>query len=676
MLIKEISEVFFLIFNNFNENYEIKNNFRKIECYTHLFNLTFWKSTTLFLYLYFLIFIFVLPYTNIIGLFGVFTLYNIVLFLSSMSFLLGIYIFKNYNAVLYINLCSLYILPKNLGLHLEFKLDFLSISFISLTLTIGLISNLYTFSYFRGDANISRFLVLMHFFIISMVLFLLASNLVILFLGWELIGLSSFLLINFWNIKISSLKSSLKALYFNKWSDSFLFLFIIFSYNYFGTLDIDNILSNIYEINRCGEISLWSEHLIYQVYVNDIDYLELKNNSRYKLDFKDLPNTKNIIQPPLLFWDIYLPDVLFLFLLLASSIKSAQFIFHLWLPDSMEAPIPASALIHSATLVSSGIYLINRFSEFLIFTPNIQNLGVIWGSITAVYGGICASAQNDIKKLLAYSTISHCGNMYMLSFLGFTEITIIYLYIHGYFKALSFFSAGNIIRFYKNNQDIRKMGMSAYYLPTDSFGLCFSLFNLGGLPMSLGYYIKNYLFMFINLDNIINFFINVSIISTSLTGFIYFLRVIYNIFFDYKKGNKNIYLKLESRAILSSFMSSNSFIIMYLLLFSYFLSITVVIYLIAKNSPIVDGFKDSNLESQDYLKLSRQDYKFSISKFKNFNYGNSIIATLLLILILDYNYNSDRRFIITEKNGIIILYSFFFIIELYFIFSNIILYLI
>jgi NADH:ubiquinone oxidoreductase subunit 5 (subunit L)/multisubunit Na+/H+ antiporter MnhA subunit len=125
----------------------------------------------------------------------------------------------------------------------------------------------------------------------------------------------------------------------------------------------------------------------------------------------------------------------------------------------MEAPVPASALIHSATLVSAGVFIILRFIPIFELTKNVNMLVVFIGSLTACYGGCVAAVQIDIKRILAYSTISHCGFLMVLGGLLYTEYTLMYLYVHGVFKALVFLTAGNVIRFSKNNQDIRKMGL-------------------------------------------------------------------------------------------------------------------------------------------------------------------------------------------------------------------------
>jgi NADH:ubiquinone oxidoreductase subunit 5 (subunit L)/multisubunit Na+/H+ antiporter MnhA subunit len=161
----------------------------------------------------------------------------------------------------------------------------------------------------------------------------------------------------------------------------------------------------------------------------------------------------------------------------------------------MEAPVPASALIHSATLVSAGIYLLLRFSPVFQLSVASQYTIILIGSLTAFYGGWVSAFQSDLKRILAYSTISHCGFL-MVVFTSFVpEYTILYLYVHGFFKAAVFLSVGNVLRFNRNIQDFRRMGGLYKYLPFDSIVCFLCLMNLAGLPFTFGYFIKHLLFV-------------------------------------------------------------------------------------------------------------------------------------------------------------------------------------
>lgn len=227
-------------------------------------------------------------------------------------------------------------------------------------------------------------------------------------------------------------------------------------------------------------------------------------------------------------------------LIFCSSIKSAQIFGHLWLPDSMEAPVPASALIHSATLVSAGLYLLLRFNS-LITLLNLQIIIIYLGAITAAYGGIVASAQTDVKKLLAYSTISHCGFLYVCAGFQCYYLVIIYLFLHGVFKALTFFCVGSFIRV-AGSQDTRQMGALSRYLPVDTIFLIFCASNLGGLPFTLGSLYKH--IFVLSLVNSTHGFLIVGLCFVGmLTSLVYVFRLVYYSAFDISKGSVGLQLK-------------------------------------------------------------------------------------------------------------------------------------
>lgn len=198
----------------------------------------------------------------------------------------------------------------------------------------------------------------------------------------------------------------------------------------------------------------------------------------------------------------------------------------------MEAPVPASALIHSATLVSAGIFLLLKFQTLFIYCDLLPVIFFI-GSITACYGGIVASAQSDMKKLLAYSTISHCGFLFASIALNNFVITIVYLYLHGLFKALTFFCAGSVIK-YNGTQDMRLMGALSHQT-FDSICLITAGINLGGLPFTFGYLYK-YLFLNYLIINSFNLLSYGFLIIGMLCSIIYVFKLIYYSSFDFRKG--------------------------------------------------------------------------------------------------------------------------------------------
>lgn len=325
----------------------------------------------------------------------------------------------------------------SLEVNFSLRLDTLSYLFTLLVMIIGVSTNFYTLNYIKYEANEDIFALLINWFMFSMIILVLGNNLFTLFLGWESIGLSSFFLINFWSTRRGTIKSSFKAFFFNKISDVFLFLFLLF-------------------VN-------------YLTYVNSLHVVNVK----LLANFTNLSTTYNVAAATLFMCTLF---------------KSAQIIGHLWLPDSMEAPVPASALIHSATLVSAGIYLLLRFTPLMAFS-SMQALALVIGSLTAAYGGLVSAAQTDMKKLLAYSTISHCGFLFVTVGTQLYFASVIYLFLHGLFKASTFFCAGSFIRV-AGSQDTRNMGSLSRILPVDTVFLLICAFNLGGLPFSMGYLYK------------------------------------------------------------------------------------------------------------------------------------------------------------------------------------------
>ncbi len=380
---------------------------------------------------------------------------------------------------------SLLILNSYNWLSLEFaislKLDALSYLFVLLVLVIGLATNFYTLNYFKYEANEDIFTLLINWFMFSMIFLVLSNNLFSLFLGWESIGLSSFFLINFWQTRRGTIKASFKALFFNKISDVFLFLGILYlnSGLHANNLQIVNVILETYNNPTNTFISMATAYLIS-----------------------------------------------------CTLFKSAQLVGHLWLPDSMEAPVPASALIHSATLVSAGVYILLRFTPLINFN-NAQHIIFMLGAVTAAYGGLIASSQTDMKKLLAYSTISHCGFLFAAIATEVYGTTIIYLFLHGLFKALTFFCSGTFIRV-AGSQDTRQMGGLSRLIPVDTIFLIICAANLGGLPFSLGYLYKTTLIASVLLSSTTYALVGFLFIGLS-TSIVYTYRLVYYSAFDTPK---------------------------------------------------------------------------------------------------------------------------------------------
>lgn len=372
-------------------------------------------------------------------------------------------------------------------------IDQLSFSFMLLTVSIAFFVYIYAFSYFRYEPHVDRLLIFLNLFVISMILLVIAGNMIVLFLGWELIGLTSFFLINFWTTRIATLKAGFKAFLFNRISDVILFFTCIYVYYLFN------------DVTHANMIYMFS----------DKNFLSI--------------NGYNCI------------NIFSFLIIIPACIKSAQIFFHIWLPDSMEAPVPASALIHSATLVSAGVYLVLRFKSILILSQYAIYVLPIIGALTAVLGAISSAYQTDVKRILAYSTISHCGFLMTSALLCDTEFTILYLFVHGFFKAASFICVGNVIRFNYGYQDIRCMGGYAKYLPFEAHVLFICLLYLAGAPFTFGFFMKHFLVASLIQQKFFFYILYICIFVASVFGVLYCSKLYYGIFFGVKKSNKHIY---------------------------------------------------------------------------------------------------------------------------------------
>jgi NADH-quinone oxidoreductase subunit L len=390
-------------------------------------------------------------------------------------------------------------------------------------------------------------------------------------------------LINFWSTRVGTLKAAFKAYSFNKTSDLFLFFAILLIFNVTYNLDIASFIM---------QISYYKNYMV-----------------------------------TFLFFEVNLVDLISLLFLGCAFIKSAQIGAHIWLPDSMEAPVPASSLIHSATLVSAGIFLLLRFSAlFEISNIAFPIIGVV-GSFTAFYGGLVSMYQSDTKKILAYSTISHCGFLMVVYTTGVVEYVLLYLYVHGFFKAAIFMSVGNVNRYSRNNQDFKKMGNYYKFLPFDCLMCFIGLINLSGLPFTLGFYIKHLLFVGMNSYISLYYFVLVNCLLGAFTGLFYSYRLFYNVFFDFKKGKKKLYSQASELNLKSKFYSNTAmfgnFAIIGLLLTSYIVSLYLLFIYASKD------FNFSNFST--FMSFTSFIDNFTASK--NFLYTVSYLNWVVLFLI-------------------------------------------
>ncbi len=533
--------------------------------------------------------------------------------LTSFLLVFSIYLMLNFSAFFIFNITNEFRWEFNsniwnsLEISLNLKCDILSYFFVLLVSIIGFGTNLYILNYFKYEANEDIFTILINWFMFSMIILVLADNLFTLFLGWESIGLSSFFLINFWSTRRGTVKSSFKAFFFNKVSDLFLFVSLV-------------LINISFSINN---LSL--------------------------LNYKVLYNVINIT-------GAYETAIFCLFF--CTIFKSAQLIGHLWLPDSMEAPVPASALIHSATLVSAGIYLLLRFTP-LVCLSNLHILVIGLGSVTAAYGAIISASQTDMKKLLAYSTISHCGFLFVTVGTQMYTATIIYLFLHGLFKALTFFCAGSFIRV-AGSQDTRLMGNLNRILPVDTVFLIICAFNLGGLPFSVGYLYKSIFIASMLSTNTTLFFFGLCIVGL-LSSIVYVYRLVFYSAFDTSKEFfPQIVYHLQQKQInvvkYWSFTSPVQIMAVYsvflfsLIIYVYFLNYFVSTDLAIENQPLFFSVNSSQLVTTSNLYKSFYEFFYSL-------YSLVFLILFLVVWRVEYTF-------IYKLNAIVslIILNFFIII--------------
>jgi len=261
----------------------------------------------------------------------------------------------------------------------------------------------------------------------------------------------------------------------------------------------------------------------------------------------------------------------------------------------MEAPVPASALIHSATLVSAGVYLLMRFSKFLDLSTIAYIVVPIVGSLTAFIGGFVSMFQSDVKRTLAYSTISHCGFLMVVGVFFSLEYTLLYLYVHGFFKAAVFLCVGNVIRFSRNIQDFKRMGLFYKFLPFDCLASFICLINLSGLPLTFGFFIKHFLFVGLENSYFLYYPCLIFCIFGAVTGLFYSYRLFYYVFFDIKKGKKAIYYQatrdiLNSKYYINSSIAANLCIIG-LIIVAYIVCLKLMTNYVILGSSISDFYK-------------------------------------------------------------------------------------
>nr|YP_009048429.1 NADH dehydrogenase subunit 5 [Triphysa phryne]AHH93003.1 NADH dehydrogenase subunit 5 [Triphysa phryne] len=447
-------------------------------------------------------------------------------FFMLMNLFLGIYFIMN-EMVMFMEWEIISFNSMNLVMSL--LLDPISLMFMMFVSLISASVIMYSKSYMSSELNLNRFIILVLLFVFSMILLIISPNIISIILGWDGLGLVSYCLVIYYQ-NIKSYNAGMLTVLSNRIGDVMILMVIAWMVNY----------------------GSW----------NFIFYLNFMSND-YPMKFISF------------------------MIILAAMTKSAQIPFSSWLPAAMAAPTPVSALVHSSTLVTAGVYLLIRFNNLLMETMFIKFLLLVSG-LTMFMAGICANYEFDLKKIIALSTLSQLGLMMSILSMGYYELAYFHLLTHAMFKALLFMCAGKVIHLMNNNQDIRMMGGLSLYIPLTS--LCLNISNLAlcGIPFLAGFYSKDLILEIVSMSNLNFLVFNLYYISTGLTMFYtirllmylmvndYNLSVIYNLFEEDYIMLNSMFILLFMSLISGSFLSWMIFSYPYMIYLSFNLKMMVI----------------------------------------------------------------------------------------------------
>lgn len=311
------------------------------------------------------------------------------------------------------------------------RIDQLSVVMMLVVTGVGFLIHVYANGYMHGDRSVGRFFAYMNLFIFSMLMLVMGNNLLLLYLGWEGVGVCSYLLIGYFYDKPSAAKAGLKAFLANRVGDFGFAIAIFIIFSTIGTITYSGIFENVERLVSAGVVTAAS-----------------------------------------------------LLLFMGACGKSAQFPLYIWLPDAMEGPTPVSALIHAATMVTAGVYMVARFSFLFSYSETAMLVVVIIGTFTALFAATMALVNNDIKRVLAYSTISQLGYMFIGVGVGAYAAGIFHLMTHAFFKALLFLGAGAVMHALSDETNIQKMGALYGKIKITALTFIMAWLAISGIPLS------------------------------------------------------------------------------------------------------------------------------------------------------------------------------------------------
>lgn len=372
---------------------------------------------------------------------------------------------------------------QNYTIEFAFYYDQLSILWLLFVTGIGTLIHIYSTSYMHDDENFNKFFSYLNLFVFFMMVLVTGSNLLIMFIGWEGVGLCSYLLIGFW----------------------------------YQNQEYNDAAKKAFIMNRIGDLGFLVGVFVILGLFGTIDFLEIKNF----LEYENLGTSIGIL------------SIATLGLFIGATGKSAQLPLFTWLPDAMAGPTPVSALIHAATMVTAGIFLITRMNFIFDLTPNVQYLIAIIGALTALVAASIALVQNDIKKVLAFSTVSQLGLMFLALGLGAYEVAVFHVITHAFFKACLFLGSGSVIHAIGGEQDMRHMGGLKKSMKITYMTFMISSLAISGIPPLSGFFSKDEILLTAFHHNPVLWII--ASFASILTAF-YMFRLIFLTFFNSFRG--------------------------------------------------------------------------------------------------------------------------------------------
>ncbi len=379
----------------------------------------------------------------------------------------------------------------NFQVDFSFYLDQLSLVMLLVVTGVGFLIHIYSVGYMWDDDGYYRFMAYLNLFMFFMLTLVLAKNYLVMFIGWEGVGLASYLLIGFWFTKDAAASAGKKAFIVNRIGDFGFLIALFLMIKYFGSLDFTHVFAavRLMPAETAGANTLTAIGLL---------------------------------------------------LMVGAAGKSAQIPLYVWLPDAMEGPTPVSALIHAATMVTAGVYMVARSSAIFDRAPTAMTVVAIIGTLTALFAATIGIAQTDIKKVLAYSTVSQLGYMFMACGVGAFSAGIFHLMTHAFFKGLLFLAAGSVIHGVGGEQDMRKMGGLRVYMPWTFMTMTIATFTIAGFPPLAAFFSKDEILWKAYSSPYGSWvYWVIGVITAFLTSFYMFRLWFLTFFGDYRGGDAN-----------------------------------------------------------------------------------------------------------------------------------------